>query len=99
VAGAGQVHRIEGSIVGVRIEFIDTPGLRPAASEAAQNQRILNKARAARPSVLLPGTIACLSARGQSIQSCTFACCWRVVAHALPKHMWVQLTDWLRGPA
>lgn len=42
-----QVNVIEGSVRGIPMRFIDTPGLHPTASKLASNQRALNSINAA----------------------------------------------------
>ena len=42
-----QVRTVEGSVNGIAVRFIDTPGLQPAASAAAANARILADIRRA----------------------------------------------------
>ena len=42
-----QVRVVEGSVNGIAVRFIDTPGLQPAASAAAANARILADIRRA----------------------------------------------------
>lgn len=42
-----QVHLVEGAINGIRVRFIDTPGLVPAASAVGYNAKVLGQIKKA----------------------------------------------------
>ena len=55
--GTSGVKEINGTVAGVRVKFIDTPGLQPSAANIGSNQRLLNQMHGAfkkhKPDIML----------------------------------------------
>ena len=55
--GTSRIREINGTVAGVRVKFIDTPGLQPSAANIGSNQRLLNQMHGAfkkyKPDIML----------------------------------------------
>ncbi|KAL0037507.1 hypothetical protein WJX77_000444 [Trebouxia sp. C0004] len=55
--GTNRIREINGTVAGVRVKFIDTPGLQPSAANIGSNQRLLNQMHGAfqkyKPDIML----------------------------------------------